>query len=89
MQESLIPETSWLSSCPGNWCVILMATGETPCLAMPKTQPLYTSAKSNLGDGVLDEVEKNSSIAFPGKGGHSGLVPLKNVCPNPGGGGGI
>ena len=38
---------------------------------MPKTQPLCTSAKSNLGDRVLGEVEKNSFIALPGKRGHS------------------
>ena len=43
---------------------------------MPKAQPLCTGARSNLGDGVLGEVEKNSFIALPGKGGHSGLVPL-------------
>ena len=33
---------------------------------------------------VLGEVEKNSFIALPGKGGHSRLMPLKTVCPNPG-----
>ena len=38
----------------------------------------------NLRDRVLDEVEKNSFIALPGKGGHSRLMPLKTVCPNPG-----
>ena len=43
--------------------------------------PLCTSTKSNLGDRVLAEVEKNSFIALPGKGGHRGLVPLKTVCP--------
>ena len=36
---------------------------------------LCTSAKWNLGDRVLSEVEKNSFIALPGKGGHSRLVP--------------
>ena len=46
---------------------------------MPKTQPLCTGAKLNLGDRVLGEVEKKSFIALPGKGGHSGLMPLKNV----------
>ena len=30
-----------------------------------------------LRDRVLGEVEKNSFIALPGKGGHSGLVPSK------------
>ena len=52
---------------------------------MPKTWPLCTGAESNLGDRVLGEVEKDSFIALPGKGGHSELLPLKTVCPNPGG----
>ena len=52
---------------------------------MLKTQPLCTGAKSNLGDRVWGEVEKNSFIALPGIGRHSGLVPLKTVCSNPGG----
>ena len=52
---------------------------------MLKTQLLCTSAESNLGDRILGEGEKNSFIALPGKGGHSGLVPLKTVCPNLGG----
>ena len=51
---------------------------------MPKTQPLYTSAELNLADRILGEVEKNSFIALPGKGGHSGLLPSKTVCPHPG-----
>ena len=52
---------------------------------MLKTQPLCTGADLNLRDRVLGEVEKNSFIALPGKGGHSGLMPLKTMCPNPGG----
>ena len=52
---------------------------------MLKTQPLCTSAASNLGDRVLGEVEKNSFIALLGTGRHSRLMPLKTVCPNPGG----
>ena len=28
------------------------------------------------------EAEKNSFVALRGKGGHSGIVPLKTVCPN-------
>ena len=32
------------------------------------------SGESNLRDRVLGEVEKNSFISLPGKGGHSGLV---------------
>ena len=38
---------------------------------------LYTGAESNHGDRVLGEVEKNIFIAFPGKGGHSGLMHSK------------
>ena len=38
---------------------------------------LFTSAKSNLRDKVLGEVEMNSFIALPGKGKHSGLMPSK------------
>ena len=49
---------------------------------MLKTWPLCTSTELKLGDRVLDEVEKNSFIALPGKGGHSRLMPLKTVCPN-------
>ena len=40
--------------------------------------------KSNLGDQVLGEVENNSFIALPGKGGHNRLLLLKTMCPNPG-----
>ena len=29
----------------------------------------------------MGEVEKNSFIALPGKGGHSKLMPTKPVCP--------
>ena len=52
---------------------------------MPKTWPLCSSAESNLRDRVWGEVEKNSFIALPGKEGHSRLLPLKTVCPHPGG----
>ena len=38
---------------------------------------LYTGAKSGLGGRVLDAVEKDSFIALPDKGGHSGLMPSK------------
>ena len=38
-----------------------------------------------LRDRVLGEVEKNSFIALPGKGGDSRLLPSKTVGPNPGG----
>ena len=56
-------------------------------LLMSKTWPLCTCPKSNLGDKVLDEVEKNSFIALSGKGGHSRLMPLRTVCPHLGGSG--
>jgi len=46
---------------------------------MPKSRPLGTSAELNLGDRVLGEVEKNRSIALPGKGGQSRLIPSKTV----------
>ena len=52
---------------------------------MPKTRPLCTSVKLNLRDRVLGEIEKNSFIVLPVKGRHSGLMPLKTVCPNLGG----
>ena len=45
---------------------------------MLKSQPLCTRARSNLRDRVLSEVEKNSFIALPGKGGQDGLMPLEN-----------
>ena len=52
---------------------------------MLKTWPLCTGTESNLRDRVLGEVEKNSFITLPGKGGHSGLLPSKTMCPNSGG----
>ena len=52
---------------------------------MPRPWPLCTGAESNLGDRVLGEVENNSFIGLPGKGEHRGFLPLKTVCPNPGG----
>ena len=53
---------------------------------MPKTQPLYTGvgAELNLRDGALSEVESNSFIALPGKGGHSELMPSKLCVPTQG-----
>ena len=49
---------------------------------MLKARPLCTGVESNLGDSVLGEVEKNSFIALPDKGGHSRLLPQKTVCPH-------
>ena len=51
---------------------------------MPKSRPLGTSAELNLGDRVLGEVEKNSSIALPGKRGYRGKCP-PNLVSRPGG----
>ena len=48
---------------------------------MSKPWSLYAGAKLNLGDRVLGEVEKNSFIALPSQGGHSGLVPQKLCGP--------
>ena len=42
---------------------------------------LYTDAESNLGDGVLDEVEEDSFIALPGKGEYSRFMPCKPRVP--------
>ena len=57
-----------------------MSWAETPQPSVAKIWPLYISARLNLRDRVLGEVEKNSFIALPGKGGHSGLVPSR-LCP--------
>ena len=58
---------------------------ETINAADAKTPPLCTSTELNLADRVCGEVEKNSFIALPGKGGHSGLMPSK-LCVPPWGG---
>ena len=42
---------------------------------------LYTGVELNLRDRVLGEVEKDSFIALPGKGGHVGLMPWKPCVP--------
>ena len=44
-------------------------------------RPLHTGAGWSLGDRVLGEVERNSFIALLGRGGHSGLMPTRLVCP--------
>ena len=46
-------------------------------MTVTEVQPLYPGTELNLGDRVLGEVEKNSFIALPGEGGHSGLMPSK------------
>ena len=50
-------------------------------LLVAEIQPLYTSARLNLRDRVLGELERNSFIALPGKGGHSGLMPSELCVP--------
>ena len=62
------------TSSPGE--TVAKSPGET----VAKTQPLCTDAEFNVGDRVLGEGEKNSFIALPGKGGHSGLMPIR-LCP--------
>ena len=52
-------------------------------LMMPKAQLLCTPVPNRIS--VLGEVEMNSLIALPGKGGHSWLLPSKTLCPNAGG----
>ena len=42
-----------------------------------KLGPCCTRAELNLRDRVLGEVEKNSFIALPGKGGYCWLLPFK------------
>ena len=46
---------------------------------MLKAQHLCTGAEMNLGDKVRGEVEKNSFIALPGKGGTMGSCPQNSV----------
>ena len=54
-----------------------------PLLELAKSPAsLYTSAELNLRDRLLGEVEKNSFIALPGKGGYRELLPSKTMCPN-------
>ena len=45
---------------------------------------MCTGAESNLKDRVLGEVEKNSSIALPSKGGYCRLIPSKLCAPTQG-----
>ena len=44
---------------------------------------LCPGAEMNLGDKVLSKVEKDSFIALPGKGEHSGFLPWEIMCSNP------
>ena len=68
-----------LCEVPGLDCLTYLGF---PCLVlilMLEVQPLCTSAKRNLRDRVLGDVEKNSFIALSGKGGHSSLMP-SSLC---------
>ena len=78
--------SSWLN--PSVSKVHLFAAGFTfISQGLEKTRcqiwPLYTDTKLNLRGRALGEVEKNSFIALPGKGGHSRLSP-QNYVPQPG-----
>ena len=44
---------------------------------MLKIQFLFAGAELNLRGRILDEIEKNSFITFPGKWGHNRLMHLK------------
>ena len=48
--------------------------------AKRSTSP-FTGTKSNLRDRVLGEVEKDSFIALPSKGGDSGVMPSTASVP--------
>ena len=53
---------------------------------MPKAQPLCAPVLNRISETrVLGEVEKDSFIIFPGKGGHSRLLPQNTRYPNLGG----
>lgn len=53
--------------------------GQKACDA-ESSATLYIGMGLNLGDRVLDEVEKDSFIVLPGEGGHWGIMP-SNPCP--------
>ena len=46
-----------------------------------RSASLYIGMGLNLGDRVLDEVEKDSFIVLPGEGGHRGIMPLNPCLP--------
>ena len=46
-----------------------------------ETQSLWTCSELNLRDRVVGEVEKNSFIALPGRGGHSGVTASRLCAP--------
>ena len=60
----------------------LWARTEEISTQVAEIRPPYTGGGLNLGDRVLGEVERNSFIALPGKGGHNGLMP-SGLCVPP------
>ena len=66
-------------------CFLQTRNRDTKSLQFPgvmlKAWPLGTSAESNFRDRILVEVEKNSSISVPGKGGHRNCYPQKLCVP--------
>ena len=50
---------------------------------MPESQLLYTPGPNQILKTVLGEIEKDSFITLPGKGGHSGLLPQKKNFVSP------
>ena len=60
---------------------LVSVTPITPNLSLPSSVPHWFLVLSFFGWGG-DEVEKNSFIGLPGKGGHSGLMPSKLCVPS-------
>lgn len=53
------------------------SVSSSPPKVMPKAQLLYKLMPNRISETVLGEVETDSFITLPGKGGHSGLLPQK------------
>lgn len=49
---------------------------------MLKAHVLYIPVLNQTLETVLSEVEKDSSITLPDKGGHSGILPQKTIYSN-------
>ena len=54
----------------------------SPDVVIKSSASLYIDANSNPGNRILGEVEKNSSVTFPGKGRHTRLLPWNTTCLN-------
>ena len=52
-------------------------------ILLPKAQLLCTLVVSQILETGLGQVEKDSFIALPGKGGHRGFLLRKIMCLNP------